>query len=45
MQNAFASVNAANSISPYSVTPNFRNPQVQTYNTIVQQRLAAAWAC
>ncbi|HUA99791.1 MAG TPA: carboxypeptidase regulatory-like domain-containing protein [Terracidiphilus sp.] len=42
MQNAFSSAGAAGTIAPYSVTTNFRDPQVQSYNLILQQQLASA---
>jgi hypothetical protein len=41
MQNAFGSAAAAGSISPYNVTPNFRDPQMQSYNLIVQHELSS----
>ncbi len=40
MQNAFGQAKAANSISPYSVSGGFKNPQVQSYNLNVQTRLS-----
>jgi len=42
MQNAFSSAGAAGTIAPYSVDTDFRDPQVQSYNLIVQQQLANA---
>jgi hypothetical protein len=39
MQNAFGSAAAAGSISPYNVTPNFRDPQMQSYNLMVQHQI------
>lgn len=41
MQNAFAQAQRAKSIAPYSVAPNFKNPQIQSYNLIVQQQLSS----
>jgi hypothetical protein len=41
MQNAFSQAQAAKSIAPYSVAPNFKNPQVQSYNLIVQQQISS----
>ena len=39
MQNAFGQAQAANSISPSTVSSGFKNPQVQSYNLNVQMQL------
>ncbi len=44
LQNAFSQAQAAKSISPTTVTPDFKNPQVQSYNLEVQQRLSGTLA-
>jgi len=40
MQNAFTSAAAAGTVAPYNVAPNFRNPQVQSYNLMIQHQLS-----
>jgi hypothetical protein len=40
MQNAFSQAQAAKSIAPWSVNPNFKNPQLQSYNMSLEQRLS-----
>lgn len=39
MQTAYSGAAAANSIAPYTVAPNFKNPQIQSYNMLVQHQL------
>ena len=40
MQNAFSQAAAAGSVSPYNVTPNFKDPQMQSYNLMIQHQLS-----
>ena len=40
MQNAFTSAAAAGTIAPYNVAPDFKNPQMQSYNVMVQHQLS-----
>lgn len=40
MQNAFSQSQAAKSIAPITVAHNFKNPQTQSYNIQLEQRLA-----
>lgn len=40
LQNAFSQAQSGKSIAPTSVSSNFRNPQIQSYNLEVEQRLA-----
>jgi hypothetical protein len=40
MQNAFAQAQSAKVISPASVAQNFANPQIQTWNVEMEQRLS-----
>ena len=40
MQNAFSQAQSAKSIAPLNVAPDFKNPQIQSYNLEVEQRLA-----
>jgi hypothetical protein len=39
LQNAFSQAQAAKSLAPYNVSPIFRNPQIQSYNVTLEQRL------
>lgn len=39
MQTAYSGAAAANVIAPYTVAPNFRNPQIQSYNLLVQHQI------
>ena len=41
MQNAFSNAQSSKSISPISVAQNFKDPQIQSYNMEIQQRLGA----
>jgi hypothetical protein len=41
MQNAFSQSQSAKSIAPTTVARNFKNPQVQSYNLEVEQRISA----
>lgn len=40
MQNAFTQAQASKSIAPISVSPGFKNPQTQSYNVQLEQRIA-----
>jgi hypothetical protein len=41
LQNAFSQSQSAKSIAPTSVARNFRNPQIQTWNMEMEQRVSA----
>ena len=40
MQNAFSQAAAGGSVSPYNVMSNFRDPQMQSYNLMIQHQLS-----
>ncbi len=41
LQNAYSGAAAAKTISPYTVQPDFKNPQVQTWNLLVQHQVTS----
>lgn len=40
MQNAFSQAAASGTVTPYNVAPNFRDPQMQSYNLMIQHQLS-----